>query len=210
MSDKKKVKKSVETGKVDIKDKKKRGDIDREAKTEPADPIKELEAKLETAEQEAKENYDRFLRVSAEFENYKKRSTREMSEFRKFSNESLIKEMLSVVDNLERALDSQSNKQARTGLVEGVAMTLKEILNIFEKFSVKPVESLGKPFDPAFHQAVMQEETDGHPENIVTNEMQKGYMMHDRLIRPAMVVVSTSKEKTGDEKNNRHTLKNQK
>ncbi|RZB30809.1 MAG: molecular chaperone GrpE [Desulfobacteraceae bacterium Eth-SRB1] len=204
MSDKKKVKKSVETGKVDIvdiKDKeKKRGDIDKEAKTGPVDPIKELDAKLETAEQEAKENYDRFLRVSAEFENYKKRSTREMSEFRKFSNESLIKEMLSVVDNLERALDSQSNKQARTGLVEGVAMTLKEILNIFEKFSVKPVESLGKPFDPAIHQAVMQEETDGHPENIVTNEMQKGYMMHDRLIRPAMVVVSTSKEKTGDEK----------
>jgi len=202
MSDKKKVKKSVETGKVDIKDKeKKRGGIAEEAKIEPANPIKELEAKLETAEHEAKENYDRFLRVSAEFENYKKRSAREISEFRKFSNESLIKEMLSVVDNLERALDSsQSNKQAGTGLAEGVAMTLKEILNIFEKFSVKPVESLGKPFDPVFHQAVMQEETDGHPENIVTNEMQKGYMMHDRLIRPAMVVVSTSKEKTGDEK----------
>lgn len=202
MSDKKKVQKSVETGKVDIKDKeKKRGGIDREAKTEPADPIKEMEAKLETAEQEAKENYDRFLRVSAEFENYKKRSAREMSEFRKFSNESLIKEMLSVVDNLERALDSsRSDKQADTGLVQGVDMTLKEILNIFEKFSVKPVESLGKPFDPAFHQAVMQEETDGHPENIVTNEMQKGYMMHDRLIRPSMVAVSTSKVKTGDER----------
>ena len=202
MSDKKKVKKSVETGKVDIKDKeKKRGGIDREAKTEPADPIKELEAKLETAEQEAKENHDRFLRVSAEFENYKKRSAREMSEFRKFSNESLIKEMLSVVDNLERALDSsRSDKQADTGLVEGVDMTLKEILNIFEKFSVRPVESLGKPFDPAFHQAVMQEETDAHPENIVTNEMQKGYMMHDRLIRPSMVAVSTSKVKNSDEK----------
>ncbi len=202
MSDKKKVKKSVETAKVDIKDKeKKRGDIAKEAKTEPADPIKEMEAKLETAEQEAKENYDRFLRVSAEFENYKKRSAREISEFRKFANESLIKEMLSVVDNLERALDSSlSNKQADTGLVEGVDMTLKEILNIFEKFSVKPVESLGKPFDPAFHQAVMQKETDSHPGNTVTNEMQKGYMMHDRLIRPAMVVVSTSKVKTGDEK----------
>lgn len=156
--------------------------------------MKEMKAKLKTAEQEAKENYDRFLRVSAEFENYKKRSAREMSEFRKFSNESLIKEMLSVVDNLERALDSsRSDKQADTGLVQGVDMTLKEILNIFEKFSVKPVESLGKPFDPAFHQAVMQEETDGHPENIVTNEMQKGYMMHDRLIRPSMVAVSTTK-----------------
>lgn len=202
MSDKKKVKRSVETGEVDIKDKeKKRADIGKEAKTEPADPIKEMEARLETAEQEAKENYDRFLRLSAEFENYKKRSEREINEFRKYANESLIKEILSVADNLERALDSsRSDKQADTGLVEGVDMTLKEILNIFEKFSVKPVESLGKPFDPTFHQAVMQEQTDGHPENTVTNEIQKGYMMHDRLIRPAMVVVSTSKVKSGDEK----------
>jgi molecular chaperone GrpE len=160
-----------------------------------------MEARLETAEQEAKENYDRFLRLSAEFENYKKRSEREINEFRKYANESLIKEILSVADNLERALDSsRNNKQADTGLVEGVDMTLKEILNIFEKFSVKPVESLGKPFDPTFHQAVMQEQTDGHPENTVTNEIQKGYMMHDRLIRPAMVVVSTSKVKSGDEK----------
>ena len=160
-----------------------------------------MEAKLETAEQEAKGNYDRFLRISAEFENYKKRSEREINEFRKYANESLIKEILSVADNLERALDSsRNNKQADTGLVEGVDMTLKEILNIFEKFSVKPVESLGKPFDPTFHQAVMQEQTDGHPENTVINEIQKGYMMHDRLIRPAMVVVSTSKVKSGDEK----------
>lgn len=202
MSDKKKVKKGVETGKVDIKDKeKKTATISKEAKTETVDPIKEMEAKLETAEQEAKGNYDRFLRLSAEFENYKKRSVREISEFRKYANESLIKEILSVADNLERALDSsRNNKQADTGLVEGVDMTLKEILNIFEKFSVKAVESLGKPFDPTFHQAVMQEQTDGHPENTVTNEIQKGYMMHDRLIRPAMVVVSTSKVKTGDEK----------
>ncbi len=202
MSDKKKVKKGVETGKVDIKDKeKKTAAISKEAKTEPVDPIKEMEAKLETAEQEAKGNYDRFLRISAEFENYKKRSEREINEFRKYANESLIKEILSVADNLERALDSsRSDKQADTGLVEGVDMTLKEILNIFEKFSVKPVDSLGKLFDPAFHQAVMQEETDSYPGNTVINEIQKGYMMHDRLIRPAMVVVSTSKVKTGDEK----------
>ena len=202
MLDKKKVKKSVETGKVDIKDKeKKRVGIGKEAKTDPADPIKEMEARLETAEQEAKENYDRFLRLSAEFENYKKRSEREINEFRKYANELLIKEILSVADNLERALDSsRNNKQADTGLVEGVDMTLKEILNIFEKFSVKPVESLGNPFDPAFHQAVMQEETDSYPGNTVINEIQKGYMMHDRLIRPAMVVVSKSKVKAGDEK----------
>ena len=102
-----------------------------------------MEAKLKVAQEESRETYDRFLRISAEFENYKKRSAREMDEFRKFANESLIKEMLSVVDNLERAINSSNDaKQANSGLVEGVDITLKEILKIFEKFNVKPVESL--------------------------------------------------------------------
>lgn len=166
-----------------------------------------MEAKLKAAQEESKETYDRFLRVSAEFENYKKRSSREMDEFRKFANESLIKEMLSVVDNLERAINSSNDaKQANSGLVEGVDITLKEILKIFEKFNVKPVESLKKRFDPNFHQAVMTEETDDYTEHTVINELQKGYMMHDRLLRPAMVVVSMPKVKSNDEKSS--TIKN--
>jgi molecular chaperone GrpE len=161
-----------------------------------------MKAKLKVAQEESRETYDRFLRTSAEFENYKKRSDREMDEFRKFANESLIKELLSVVDNLERAVNSSSDaKQANSGLVEGVNMTLKEILKILEKFNVKPVESLKKHFDPNFHQAVMTEETDDHTEHIVINELQKGYIMHNRLLRPAMVVVSTPKVKSNNEKN---------
>ena len=151
---------------------------------------------VKSVEEELKETYDRFLRVSAEFENYKKRSAREMSEFKKFANESLIKELLLVVDNMERAINSSKDEgNSNNGLIEGIDMTLKELLKIFEEFGVKQVESLGKPFDPNFHQAVMQEETDEHPHNTVINELQKGYIINERLLRPATVVVSMSKEK---------------
>ena len=168
-------------------------------KVKIVDHLKEMETRLESVEQEAKEAHDRFLRVSAEFENYKKRSAREMDEFRKFANESLIREMLTVVDNLERALNSSNNdNQANSHIAEGVDMTLKEILKVFEKFNVKPIEALGKPFDPNFHQAAMREETNERPENTVLNELEKGYMIHDRLLRPAMVVVSMPKINTKD------------
>ena len=158
-------------------------------------PEDDLEAKLEVKEQEAKENYDRLLRVSAEFENYKKRTTRELEEFRKFANQSLIKEMLSVVDNLELAMNSTNgHKTIDQGLLQGLDMTHKEILKVFEKFNVKPIEAKGQTFDPTFHEAVMQEATDEFDENTVINELQKGYLIHDRLLRPAMVVVARPKE----------------
>lgn len=162
-----------------------------------SDPIKELEEKLKNSELESKQSYDRFLRVSADFENYKKRTAREMSEFRKYANESLINEMLTVVDNLERAIiSSTGNDKVNSCFVEGVGMTLKEILKVFENYSVKPIESLCKAFDPNFHQAVLQQESEDHPENTVIAELQKGYMIHDRLLRPSMVIVSTAKGKT--------------
>ncbi len=159
-----------------------------------ADTLKELEEQLKYKELEAKQEHDRFLRVSAEFENYKKRSAREMSEFRKYANESLISEMLTVVDNIERAIiTSSSNDQANSCIIEGVSLTLKEILKVFDNFGVKPIESLCKAFDPNFHQAVMQEESEKHPDNTVIAELQKGYMIHDRLLRPSMVIVSKLK-----------------
>jgi molecular chaperone GrpE len=166
-----------------------------------ADPLKELEAKLEAKEKEAVETYDRLLRASAEFDNYKKRSSREMEEFRKFANQSLIKEMLSVVDNLELAMNSSNgNKAIDKDLLQGLEMTHKEILKVFEKFNVKPIDAKGQPFDPTFHEAVMQEETNDSPKNTVINELQRGYMIHDRLLRPSMVVVAKPKESNDGEK----------
>jgi molecular chaperone GrpE len=165
------------------------------------DPIKALEAKCEAKEKEAEENYDRLLRLSADFENYKKRSSREIEEFRKFANQSLIKEMLSVVDNLELAMNSANGHKAiDKDLLQGLEMTHREILKVFEKFNVKPIDAKGQPFDPTFHEAVMQEETDDYDKNMVITEMQKGYMIHDRLLRPSMVVVAKPKENKDSEK----------
>jgi len=177
---------------------------------EAEDPVADLEEKLHLAEAETKETYDRFLRLSAEFENFKKRTTRELNDFRKYANEALIREFLGVVDNLERALQSSGNgSQTDAGVLEGVEMTHKEILKIFEKFNVQPIESLDQPFDPKFHQAVMQESVEGKPDNTVTQELQRGYLMHDRLIRPAMVVVSKAETPNEDDAQENNNAENQ-
>ena len=158
--------------------------------TEQKSGAADLEAELASAKEEAAQNYDRLLRLSAEFENYKKRSAREMDDFRKYAVESLVKDMLPVVDNLERAIVSATEDNAAESILQGVRMTLDELLKVFDKAKVKPIEALGKPFDPAVHQAVMQEETDTHPDKTVIREFQKGYTIHGRLLRPAMVVVA--------------------
>lgn len=170
-----------------------------EVEPEETDPVKILENKLLKAEEASKTSHDRLLRATAEFDNYKKRSERELAEFRKFANERLIKDLLPVMDNLERAIESSTDDSANSGIIEGVEMTLKEIYKVLEKFNLKCLESEGKAFDPNFHQAVLQEETDEYPENVVIKVMQKGYILHDRLIRPAMVVVAKAKTETADE-----------
>ncbi len=162
--------------------------------TDPEATGQTLESQLEAARQEARDNYDRVLRITAEFENYKKRAQREMQEFRKYANESLIKALLPVVDNLERAIcsarevDNQKTDQAC--VVDGVEMIRKELLKVLDGFNVVPIEALGQPFDPSYHQAVMQEKVTDPPDNTVLQEFQKGYLMHERLLRPSMVVVS--------------------
>ncbi|MFW6010929.1 MAG: nucleotide exchange factor GrpE [Desulfosalsimonas sp.] len=161
-----------------------------------SEDIEELKKNLAAAKAEAAETYDRLLRLSAEFENYKKRAQRQMEDHKKYANEELIKDLLSVVDNLERALNAaggQKKKDTDASMAEGIEMTLNEILKILKKYNVTPVEAKGKPFDPNYHEALMQEETDEYPENTVVGELQKGYLLHDRLIRPAMVVVSKAK-----------------
>ncbi len=153
------------------------------------------DSRLEAAEQEAKETYNRLLRVSAEFENYKKRSARETENFKKFANESLVRELLPVADDMERAIAS-SRGESSIGhpILDGVTIILEKLLKILDNFGVKPVENtVGKAFDPGFHEAAMVEESEEYPENTVIREFQKGYMLHDRLLRPAMVVVSKAK-----------------
>ncbi|MGB9499835.1 MAG: nucleotide exchange factor GrpE [Dissulfuribacterales bacterium] len=164
--------------------------------TDETESREELIMKLAAFKQETEQEHERLLRLSAEFENYKKRMTRQMDEFRKYANEALLKDLLSVVDNLERAVQ-MSGDEGETShnacIIEGVEMTLNEILKILNKFQVTPIEALGKPFDPAFHEAVMQNESDKHPDNTIISELQKGYLLHGRLLRPAMVEISKGK-----------------
>jgi molecular chaperone GrpE len=164
--------------------------------------IEDLEERLEAAEKRAEEEHDRFLRVMAEFENYKKRMAREMNDYRKFANESLVKEILPIIDSLEKALEVSDHQKeiSSDSLKEGVEMTLKGLLAGLRKFDVVPLESLEQPFDPNFHQAVMQEESTQHSDNTVVQELQKGYLIGDRLLRPAMVVVSKNPDAKPDVK----------
>lgn len=157
-------------------------------------------AKLQAAEEQARENYDRLLRISAEFDNYKKRTTREMQDVVKYATEKMARELLIVVDNLERAIEAAgADRTDDDPLIKGIHLTLSEVLKILEQHKVQPIQALGQPFDPAFHQAMMQEEVNDKPTNTVVREMQKGYMMHDRLLRPSMVVVSKAKVKKAEE-----------
>lgn len=167
-------------------------DNDKTQEPESDDPDV-LREELEAARQELKEKQDMLLRNAAEFENYKKRTARETENFKKFANESLIKEMLPVLDNLERAIEASNDEAVASGIAEGVEMTLKEILKILDKFGVRQIQAIGETFNPAVHEAVIQEESEEYPDNTVSKELQKGYILHDRLLRPSMVAVSKAK-----------------
>ena len=166
-----------------------------EERQEKEKEIEELKKKLEEKEKEFKEHHDRLLRLAADFENYKKRTTREKEDWTKFANEDLIKAILPFIDNLERAVN-HAQKVADTGvLIEGVRLTLQQLLQALNKFGLSSFESVGKPFDPAKHEAMLVVETNQHEPNQVVEEFQKGYLLNDRLLRPATVSVSKSREK---------------
>ena len=139
-------------------------------------------------ERQAQEYYERLLRLTAEFDNYKKRMAREKADFMRYANESLIKDLLESLDNLERALSHEA-ENGTEGLAEGVRLTLKMLLETLARHGVKPVEAIGQPFDPNFHEAVSQAGADHVANNHVIEEYQRGYLLHDRLLRPAMVLV---------------------
>ena len=174
-----------------INDKETSADSEPEPKPEQDD----LEEKLTAAQEQAQDHYDRLLRLSAEFDNYKKRTSREMSDVVRYANEKLLKDLLIVVDNLERAIGSaDQDSPTDSSLVEGINLTLNEVLKILQQYNVQPVKALGESFNPAVHQAMMQQEVEDEPANTVVQEMQKGYRIHERLLRPAMVVVSKAKD----------------
>lgn len=148
-----------------------------------------LEEQLAAREKEARDNWDRFLRERADLENYRKRVSREKEELLNYGNKSLLEEILPVVDNMERAL-AHASQEDQAAVVEGIRMTHGMLVAALRKFGVTPIESVGAPFDSAFHQAMAQVPSDDYPPNTVVEEYQKGYLLKERLLRPAMVTVS--------------------
>jgi len=149
-----------------------------------------VEDQLAAKDKEARDNWDRFVRERADLENYRKRVNREKEELLNYGNKSLIEEILPVVDNMERAL-AHASEDGQAAVVEGIRMTHGMLVAALRKFGVTPIEAVGTPFDSAFHQAMAQVPTDELPPNTVVEEYQKGYLLKERLLRPAMVTVST-------------------
>ncbi len=153
---------------------------------------------------ELQEINDKYLRLYAEFENYKKRVNKDKEELVKYGNESLLYELLPVIDNLDMALKHASDNVS-AGVVQGVEITLKELQKTLEKFGLSPIDAYGKPFDPLIHHAMTQVERDDIDEKTVVEEFRKGYMLRDKVLRPSLVAVSKKpverqeKEETGEE-----------
>ncbi len=157
---------------------------------------KSLEDQLQEARDESAALRDQVLRVAAEFENYKKRMERERATMLKYAGENIFRELLPVVDNLERALERGVVEEADSetnlaGLLEGVQLTLKILLGTLEKFEIKSIDSVGAPFDPNIQEALTMEASDSIPANHVVSEFEKGYHYKDRLLRAARVTVSS-------------------
>jgi molecular chaperone GrpE len=171
------------------KKKKKKEDVEG-LKAALADKEKELGEK-ETSIQELKE---RLLYQQADFENFKKLKVKEKADLLRYGNETLVKELLPVIDNLERAIEHATNTEGSTTIIEGVELTLSGFLKALEKFGVARVEALQTTFDPNLHEAVLAEETNDAEPGTVVKEFQKGYVMDGRLLRPSMVSVAKKPE----------------
>lgn len=164
-------------------------EVQEEVNADSADESNELEAQIEGLKKEKEELTNRMLRVQAEFDNYKRRTLKEREADRKYKAQDMIQELLPVVDNFERALQVEVSEENKS-ILEGINMVYRQLLDVFTSQGVSVIETEGADFDPNVHHAVMQIEDDTIEPNKVVEELQKGYLLKDRVIRPAMVKVN--------------------
>ncbi len=177
---------------------------EKEIKSEVQEPIEEIEAlehhekelvnELEATKKQLQEEKDRCLRMSAEFDNFRKRTLKEREEFIKYANEKLVLELLDVYESLERGLENAKKTDNSEKLLEGMELIYKQFKNVLEKNGLTPVKALGEKFDPYKHEAMMQTLTDEYDDGIVLEELARGYMLNNRVIRYSKVRVSKRKE----------------
>ena len=160
------------------------GEIDQQPKS--------LRAQLEKAE-------DRALRSQAELENYRKRVARDLQVERRYAHLPLMRDLLPVLDNMDRAIEAAEQTHDADGLLEGVKMVAQQLQGVFGTYHCVKIEALGRPFDPHQHEAVLQQPSDQHPAGTVLQVVQTGFQLHDRVVRPAQVIVSIENQSVQQE-----------
>lgn len=173
--------------------------VDREATTDPAevednapDTVESLQAKIGALE-------ERLLRVAADFENRRKRVEQQRSDAVRFANVDLLRAVLLIVDDFDRSLAAAGQADSIESVVEGVSLIHANLLKTLRDFGLEEIEALHKPFDPACHEALMQQPSADHPEGTVLEEVARGYRLHDRVVRPSKVIVSKAVDETDPE-----------
>lgn len=156
--------------------------------------LESLQEALNKKEAECKEMGDKYLRVLAEMDNYRKRVAREQADSVKYANEKILSDLLTVVDNLDRAIVHSKDKKDFGSLIDGLDLTLKEFRGVMDKYGVKGIETIGETFDPEKHHAVSIVESETHQDNSIVDEFRKGYILNDRVIRHSLVSVAKKKE----------------
>jgi molecular chaperone GrpE len=162
--------------------------------SEAEDELTRLRHALEGKSREAEAHYDRYLRAVADLDNARKRALREREEYIRFANESLLREILPVLDNFDRALGVARQSSEVESFAAGVELIQRELLKVLEKFGVTPYTALGQPFDPERHEAVQRVVTPDVPDMTIVQETLRGYLLNGRVLRPAMVVVAVPPE----------------
>jgi len=154
----------------------------------------DLAARLQAKEKEAAENYDKYVRALAELDNYKKRSAKEKTDVVKFGNESLLRDILPMIDNLDRALKHAEVSNDFEAFKKGLEMLRSQLYCALERHGLEAIDCANKLFDPNFHEAMLQVESEAHEKNQIVDEFEKGYLLHGRLLRPAKVSVCKNSE----------------
>jgi molecular chaperone GrpE len=183
--------KEEETGRPSA-DKEEKGD-EKSAKAQAAEI--ELSEKLKAKEKEAADNYDKYLRTAAELDNYRKRAARDKSEAIKYGNENLLKDLLPIVDSLDRAMEHATGASDIKAFTEGLRLIQSQLVCLLEKYGVTKVDCLSQAFDPTVHEAMLQVESSEHEDNQVVCEFEKGYVLNGRLLRPSKVSVCKRSDK---------------
>ncbi|MFA7744028.1 nucleotide exchange factor GrpE [Salinicoccus roseus] len=164
-------------------------DVEADGGEEADSELKAKDEEIESLKQQVETEENKYLKLYAEFENFKRRNRQEMETNNKYKNQGMVEDLLPIIDNFERALKIEGDSESFNSLLKGVEMVYNDLVNTLMKHDVREIESVGQPFDPNYHQAVMTEASD-EDDGIVIEEFQKGYILKDRVIRPSMVKVS--------------------